>query len=334
MISTSSAGEQSATVPIRRTPAVQTTWSSPPSRAAAASTPAWTAAGSRTSRPVERPSTSTRAPAAAASVAMASPMPLVPPTTRTRAPSSDRCGRSSGRGIERLHLDHPVGEDHVQPRRDLHVRLVTGHRDEAGARDVAQDEAAVVGCAEVAGRGRGFVGPGEDLGAEDLRRLAAAVARPVRDLDDVLAVDDHEGVRARDDRVRRVGRPRGDRRDRPLDDLERDERADGVVDDDGVGRIGRRGCAGRSRCSRSAWCRRPPRSWGPSARPPRRARPSRSSSRDGRRPRSGPRRPPRPCAGSASGRAHRRDEGTAWATRRRTGCHRRRPGGWRGCAPR
>ena len=101
----------------------------------------------------------------------------VQPRARERPGRADRVvGR-----LDRAHLQHPVGEDEVDPGRDLEVHLVAGDREDAGARHVAQDEAAVVGGGEVAGRLGRRVGAAQDVGAEDLRRLAAPVSAAVRD---------------------------------------------------------------------------------------------------------------------------------------------------------
>ena len=162
MTSASSAGEQSATAPIRRTRRCKRR-----GRARRAGRPRRRPGRTRLRfahvepdrAPVDLdPGARLRAPPAA----IASPIPFVPPTTRTRAPSSERCGAERSSRDRAPHLDHPVREDHVEPGRDLQVRLVPGDGDDPGARDVAQDEAAVVGGAEVAGRGGRLVGPGED----------------------------------------------------------------------------------------------------------------------------------------------------------------------------
>ncbi len=59
--------------------------------------------------------------------------------------------------LERLHLEHSIGQDHVQPSGDLHVHLIARHGEDASARDVAQDEAAVIGRGHVACGGSGLV---------------------------------------------------------------------------------------------------------------------------------------------------------------------------------
>ncbi len=94
-----------------------------------------------------------------------------------------------------------------------------------------QDEAAVVGGGQVARPRSGGVGAREDAEPERLGRLAAPVAAPLGDLDDLVVLDDHEGVRARDDRVGPVRAARQDRLDRALDHVERHQRPDRVVDD-------------------------------------------------------------------------------------------------------
>ena len=132
------------------------------------------------------------------------------------------------------HLEHAIGEHEVDPRRDLEVDLVAGDGHDPGARHVAQDEAAVVRGREVAGRRGRRVRLGEDALAEHLRRLAAAVSGAIGDLDDAVAIDDHERVRARDDGVRRIRDAARDRLDRPHDDLDRHQRPDRVVDDHDV----------------------------------------------------------------------------------------------------
>ena len=138
-----------------------------------------------------------------------------------------------GRG-DGPHLEHAIGEHEVDPRRDLEVDLVAGDRHDPGARHVAQDQAAVVGRREIASCRGGRVRLGEGALAEDLGRLAAPVAGSVRDLDDPIAVDDDERVRARDDGVGGVRRPAGDGFDGPDDDVDRHERSDRVVDDHDV----------------------------------------------------------------------------------------------------
>jgi hypothetical protein len=87
--------------------------------------------------------------------------------------------RNRGQGP---HLDHPVGEDHVRARRDLDVDLIAGHSDEAHAGYVAQDEAAVVGCAEVAHRRCRAIRLVDDRLAKALGRLPAPVPRALGDL--------------------------------------------------------------------------------------------------------------------------------------------------------
>ena len=135
---------------------------------------------------------------------------------------------------QRPHLDHAVRHHEVDPGRDLDVDLVAGDRHHAGAGHVPEHQAAVVGRAEIAGRLGGDVGRRQDLTTKDLRRLAAAEAAAVGDLDDHLVLDDHERVRAGDDGVGRVDRALRDRLDGPPDDRQRGERSDGVMDDDDV----------------------------------------------------------------------------------------------------
>ena len=80
--------------------------------------------------------------------------------------------------------------------------------DDARARDVAQDEAAVVGRVQVAGRGGRLVRPGEDLRPGTPGASGPAGSGPVGDLDDPVALDDDERVGARDDGVGRSRRRR------------------------------------------------------------------------------------------------------------------------------
>ena len=100
---------------------------------------------------------------------MARPIPFVPPTTYSRAPASD-----SGRA-DRVVVGWTARICSIRSARtrsirvDLEVHLVAGDREDAGARHVAQDEAAVVGGGEVAGRLGRRVGAAQDVGAEDLR---------------------------------------------------------------------------------------------------------------------------------------------------------------------
>ena len=199
-----------------------------------------------------------------------------------------------------------------------------------GARHVAEDEAAVVRgarspaaaaasyaragcpCGTPAASGRG--GIGTDRGSR--RRVA---------------IDDHERVRARDDGVRRVRDAARDRLDRPHDDLDRHQRPDRVVDDHDVviGRVEAQQAVQGALVAGPAtgddrWREGQPRSAMTA---------SVSDTQSGcatMTSRSIP--AAATLAGCAAGSARRRGGRTAWASPRRSGCRRRRPGGWRGSA--
>ena len=150
-----------------------------------------------------------------------------------RAGERGRGARLVGRG-DGPHLEHPVGQHQVDPGGDLEVHLVAGDGQDARPRNVAKDQAAVVGGPEIAHGGRGLVRLREDALAEHLWRLAAPVAGAIGDLDDAIAVDDDEGVVARDHRVGGIRGTARDGLDRTDDDLDRHEGPDRVVDDDDI----------------------------------------------------------------------------------------------------
>ena len=312
-------------------PAVTTTWSSPPRLDAAAATRSSTASASRTSRPVERPSTTARAPSRTASSAIARPIPFVPPTTRMRARSRPpMAGTSAGESVRIWSIRSAM----TRSIRVVILRFTSspGDSQDPGARDVSEDQAAVVRRGQVAGGRRRLVGLRQDGHAEDLWRLAAPVAAAVGDLDHLAVFDDDEGVRAGDDGVRGVRAPIGDRGDRSPDHVERHQRPDGVVHEDDVVRRRSRAPAGRCACSRCASSHRPRRCAGSTARPRRvRARSPRSNP-DARRSPGRRSRPRRPCGCSGGGSARLRGGRTASASPRRIGPRRRRPGGSHGLA--
>ena len=149
------------------------------------------------------------APRRDASSAIARPIPLVPPTTSSRIalerrarPRAPRSGtmtfiwsiRSaitmSIRVVILMLISSPATATIRAPGTCRRTRLQSSVADRSPAP-----------------RGRG-VGAREDAEPERLGRLAASVAAPLGDLDDVLALDDDEGVGARDDGVGRRRRGR------------------------------------------------------------------------------------------------------------------------------
>ena len=216
----------------------------------AASRPRRRARDARRSRgrrgPIERPSTSTRAPASAASRDGLADARSSRRRRASRAPTRCAVGRgSAGSSVGTTVRIWSIRSARTRSIRVVILRLTSSPAtaSDPRARDVAQDEAAVVGGGQVAGGRRGRVGLRRGRRPGRPAASGRAGSAPVGDLDDAVALDDDERVGARDDGVGGVGAARRDRLDRPAHDLDRHQRPDRVVDEHDVVVVGRRGCA-------------------------------------------------------------------------------------------
>ena len=112
-----------------------------------------------------------------------------------------------------------VGEHKVDRRGDLDVLFRSVDVEESCTGDVSQHECAVVCCLRADRRVR--IGGAQRPDEKALRRLAAPIDAPIRDVRDAVSIDDDEGVRCRDGGVDGVGTSVDERCDDALHDLAR-----------------------------------------------------------------------------------------------------------------
>ena len=127
-----------------------------------------------------------------------------------------------------LQLNQTIGEHVVNPRRDLDVLLGAINMQETRARNIAQDEGAIVGRLRALRRLR--VCGSENAHNEPLRCLATSVEAAIRDVGDLLAINNDERVWRGDGGIHGIRAASNKWRDHALYNLARKEWAHRVVD--------------------------------------------------------------------------------------------------------